>query len=290
MEFLQLEYFKAVAEMEHMTKAADRLSVTQPTLSAAIQRLEYELGAQLFERRGRGIALNACGKLFLSYVNIIMAQIDKAKSDIRDFVRQQKNTVVVDGTSLFMFDGLVDMILEEYPHAIIKYLPRADTIVESLERQEIDFCITTRDFSAYSVVSDHLTDIPIVLVASAKSELAKKKSVSLSELQNYSFATPRKGSFLWTHINELCLKTGFNPKITYEGKTNQDVFLAVKNSDRIAFALKYYGDNISDPDLVTINIEYVPKQPIYISYSVKQEQNIFVISVIEIIKKYFSEQ
>ncbi len=290
MELLQLQYFKTVAELEHLTKAAEVCSVSQPTLSASIQRLEMELGAKLFDRKGRGIELNACGQLFLSYVNIILDQIENAKNDVRDFARQEKNTIVADGTSIYIFNGLVERILEAFPNTVLNYLPRANTLQQSLEKLELDFCISSVSFSTPNLVSQLLTEEPLVIVASADSPLAKRNSVKLSDLHDYYFATPRKDSFLWSRITEICRQQGFNPKIAYAGKTNQDVFAAVKNGSLIAISLKYYTDILTDPGLVVLGIDYMPRQPVYISYAKKQEENSFVMSVIGIIRGYFSER
>lgn len=64
MEIQQLEYFKVVAEMQHMTHAAERLNISQPALSKSISNIEQEIGVPLFDRQGRSISLNRYGKLF----------------------------------------------------------------------------------------------------------------------------------------------------------------------------------------------------------------------------------
>jgi DNA-binding transcriptional LysR family regulator len=67
MNLNQLQYFKILAQEEHYTRAAQMLSITQPSLSHAIAQLEEELGTRLFEKKGRNIVLTRYGKLFLPY-------------------------------------------------------------------------------------------------------------------------------------------------------------------------------------------------------------------------------
>ena len=65
MNLNQLHYFVTLAYMEHYTKAAKQLSITQPSLSHAIGMLEQELGTYLFEKQGRNVVLTKYGKVFL---------------------------------------------------------------------------------------------------------------------------------------------------------------------------------------------------------------------------------
>ena len=60
-----LYYFDTIAELEHYTKAAEKLHVSQSNLSHAIKELENEVGAELFERKGRNIKLSKYGEIFL---------------------------------------------------------------------------------------------------------------------------------------------------------------------------------------------------------------------------------
>lgn len=69
MNLNQLHYFAKLAEVEHYTKAAEELSISQPSLSHAVSSLEKEIGTKLFEKQGRGVVLTKYGKIFKEYVD-----------------------------------------------------------------------------------------------------------------------------------------------------------------------------------------------------------------------------
>ena len=79
MELKQLVYFKRLAECQHMTRAAERLGVTQPFLSRVITSMEKELGVSLFDHVGRGIRLNKNGEYFYKQVSEILKSTERAE-------------------------------------------------------------------------------------------------------------------------------------------------------------------------------------------------------------------
>lgn len=78
MNLYHLRYFVTLAHLEHYTKAAEILSITQPSLSHAISSLESELGVKLFEKDGRNVVLTKCGQAFLADVEQALDMLDSS--------------------------------------------------------------------------------------------------------------------------------------------------------------------------------------------------------------------
>ena len=78
MNLYHLRYFVTLAHLEHYTKTAEILAITQPSLSHAIASLEKELGVKLFEKEGRNVILTKCGQAFLADVEKSLEMLDSS--------------------------------------------------------------------------------------------------------------------------------------------------------------------------------------------------------------------
>ncbi len=83
MNLYHLRYFVTLAHLEHYTKAADVLAITQPSLSHAISSLEEELGVKLFEKNGRNVSLTKYGKSFLEDVEQTLNRLDSSVNGLQ---------------------------------------------------------------------------------------------------------------------------------------------------------------------------------------------------------------
>jgi DNA-binding transcriptional LysR family regulator len=107
MELRHLRYFVAVAEEQHITRAAARLGLQQPPLSAQIRQLETELGATLLTRTPRGVVPNAAGKAFLEDAKAILDSVDRAAARALRIARGQVGRLPVGFTTSAMLHPFV---------------------------------------------------------------------------------------------------------------------------------------------------------------------------------------
>lgn len=119
MELRHLRYFVAVAEEQHMTRAALRLGIQQPPLSSQIRDLERELGVQLFDRSPRSIRLNAAGQVFLKEAQALLQGTDQAVLRVRQAARGESGSIAIGYTSSASLHAKTPKILRafqsEYP-------------------------------------------------------------------------------------------------------------------------------------------------------------------------------
>lgn len=100
MELRQLVYFEAVARHGGFSRAAERLRVAQPAVSAQVKRLERELGTPLLERTTRSVALTRAGELFLTHARTVLAQLDMARVELDELAAVRRGSLRIGATEL----------------------------------------------------------------------------------------------------------------------------------------------------------------------------------------------
>ena len=95
MELRQLEYFQMASRLRNITRAAQRLRVSQPNITVAIKKLESELGVQLFDRSQKQLTLTPEGTVFLKRIEIALRNIEDAILEVNDYKQLQKGTIKI---------------------------------------------------------------------------------------------------------------------------------------------------------------------------------------------------
>lgn len=142
MELLQLRYFLEVAESEHVTHSAQKLRVSQPSLTQAISRLERELGVQLFEPEGRGIRLTEAGRFYSKRIAKAVGEIDSATSELARFDEERSSIVRINVVSASNI--VVDAVAEwRAQHPAAKFQIVSSETVSKIEPCDIEVRMQT---------------------------------------------------------------------------------------------------------------------------------------------------
>lgn len=142
MELRQLEQFAAVAEELHFGRAAERLGMTQPPLSQAIQRLEAELGVRLFERTHRSVELTPVGTALLPHVREVLSaagKLPRLAEELFRGLRGQLRIAFVSTADYGVLPELLGGFSASYPEVAVSLLEATgDRQIEALIAEEID--------------------------------------------------------------------------------------------------------------------------------------------------------
>lgn len=208
MTLQQLYYFQAIAELQHYNKAAEKLHVTQPSLSKAMANLEEELGIALFEKRGRNVALSKYGAMFLSHVERIIEEKELAEREVKQLVDATTGHIdiaYITPIAQYYIPRLVRQFLsrEENQHVTFTFTQSyTDRMLEGLKHNEFDVIFGSM------ADEDNLEFIPIikeelVVIVPAGHPLADKKSIELSEIEECSHITYSEQSAMGKYVRKI---------------------------------------------------------------------------------------
>jgi DNA-binding transcriptional LysR family regulator len=256
MNYLQLKYFQEVAKLEHMTKAAENLNVSQPSLSNSISRLEKSLGVPLFIRQGRKIKLTSFGKVFLQKVNHSFLELEEAEKMLKEMADIDSGIISIATT----LPSLLPLLLKEYltihPKARMmqKEALSETEIISQLENSEIDLCISTFPIHSPEIEWLPLYTEEIFLSVPSWHRFANRESVELLEVADEPFIsiTPEYGFRRKT--DSLCQEAGFEPDIAFEIAEAGIIQGLVELGLGVTFTPKYAINHYTQPKSVQLHI------------------------------------
>jgi DNA-binding transcriptional LysR family regulator len=257
MEFLQLKYFQAVAQLEHITKAAKELNISQPSLSNSIQRLEKKLGVPLFDRQGRHIKLNAFGKTYLKRVEQAFLELEEGERELRDMAGLDHGVITISVTLPYVLPTLLEQFLTVHPHVRIIQRQLGSTIgrKHDLENADIDFCISTTPISGPDIEWLALVEEELCLTVPKGHRLADRESIPLIEAANEPFISLSSRSNFRQITDGFCREAGFEPRIAFELEEVSAIQTLVEMGLGITFTLPLsLGKRASSSETVQLKI------------------------------------
>lgn len=195
MELRVLRYFLAVAKEQNISRAADFLHITQPTLSRQLADLENEIGKKLFIRE-RHFSLTEEGIMLRRRAEEIISLVDKISADFNQ--NENISGSITIGSGIYSASSFLMRALEEfsllYPNIHFEiYTNSADTLQEKLEQGILDFALLQEpiDITNYDFLRMHYKDVWGLLMR-ADSPLAKKSFISRQDLSGRRLCSARR--------------------------------------------------------------------------------------------------
>lgn len=229
MELTQLKYFLAVVNCGKVIDAAEMLHVSQSAVSMAISRLEQELGAELFERKGHRIQLTTYGSLFVNMITPAIADIDFAKKQIRNAKKREPDAILLSVEMPDFATTLERIYLKMNPNVRFRQaMDTTETAEKKLLQEKVDFCIAYEPSKLPDVTSIHVMTERVLVQLRADHPLAGRSSLRLGELAETPFVSfsPEYSFCRW--FEGMCTLAGFIPTIFFEACDTQTLMTLVK--------------------------------------------------------------
>jgi len=221
MELRHLRYFVATAEAQHFTRAAERLGMAQPPLSQQIRQLEQEVGTPLFDRTGRGVALNDAGRAFLACTQDILQRAEAAVLTAQRAARGEVGELTLGFTESASFSGVVTELIRQYRQQypdVEMTLSQGDseTLVAQLRSGAIDAAFVRPPFALDGGLAfTQLAQEPLMVALPLGHALARRKRLAPADLARERFIlySRKSGYGLSADIMAACRQHGLNPLI-----------------------------------------------------------------------------
>ncbi len=259
MEWQQFHYFKTLARIQHVTRSAEELCITQSALSRSISRFEDEIGVPLFERQGRSIRLNEYGKIFLQRVDRILKEFDEGKQEINDLIAPDQGQISIgflSTVSTNVVPGLIACFRAQYPKITFKLGQGSSlTLLEKLQLGEHDLCLVAPPTNIKLPVQwKELWSEELFVTVPKNHKFANYKSITLEEIANEELILLKKEYSLRTTIEKLFENREIPPKIIFEGDELDTVIALVSTGLGISILPDMKGKFIDQSNISQICI------------------------------------
>lgn len=271
MNLSQLYYFRKLAQLQHYTRAARELYITQPSLSDSISALEQELGLALFQKEGRNVRLTKYGMEFYEYVDAALNQLDKGIE-----VAKSKSGLLGGMIDL----GCIPTILGDYVPTMVKRYQEANPkikfniyqghtlrLLDGLKKGLYDLALCSK------VDDPDLEFVPIlaqklILVVRDDHPLAGRTSVKLEELSQYSLTTYRETIPIGKIVRKVLREHGVEASFSYDDEISIGGVVTSTNQAAIAADTPYLSQFDQIKKIILPDIP-ADTRLVYVGYSKK---------------------
>lgn len=257
-ELRQLEYFLAVCEELHFTRAAEKLNISQPSLSQQIKNLEFAAGMPLFDRLGRKIALTAAGKILKTHSHRMFFELEQAHAAISDLNGLEKGRLTVGSlktVSHYLLPPAIIRFRQSYPNIELSVLGmRTDNILQGLYENELDLGITFLPVEGNELKSVRLFTEELVLAVPNDHSFAMQDEVEMQALADVPLILFPRGYFLRMKIDQYLADLGIKADSTLELTTLESLVQMVIAGLGATILPEPYVDSIKNDQIKKIKL------------------------------------
>ncbi|MFG2036850.1 LysR family transcriptional regulator [Dactylosporangium sp. NPDC048998] len=219
MELHQLEYFVAVAEEGGFTRAAARLRVAQPGVSAQVRKLERELGQPLLDRSGRTVRLTAAGRAVLPFARAALGAVDGARQAVDELTGLTRGRVAIGTVTSHTVDLAAVLADFNAAHPAVEVTlveDASERLAEAVREGRLDAAIVAFGETPEGLGVDLISDEEIDAAVWPGHELASRDTIPLSALRDRALICLPRGGGIRAVLDAACAAAGFAPRVAFE--------------------------------------------------------------------------
>jgi LysR family hydrogen peroxide-inducible transcriptional activator len=208
MTLQQLEYVLALDKTRHFVRAAEMCGVTQPTLSAMIQKLEDELDCRIFDRSSHPIVPTPVGEIVIKKAQTVLHSVNLLKesiASIKGSLSGSFTVAMIPTVAPYLLPGFIAAFQHDYPEVSLRVTEmRTESIIRNLQSAEIDMAILATPLN-----DPHLLEVPLYYekfeaYISPKEELFEKQEVATDEMSDDRLWVLEEGHCLRNQVFNFC--------------------------------------------------------------------------------------
>ncbi len=228
--------FREVARLKSMSKAAESLFISQPSISKKIQEIENYYNISLFQRYSKSLGISQEGKIFLEHTEHILEELENLD---RIFLFDKENFYIRLGLTLTVSSSNIHTLFEQIKYSntnlnIQVYVDNTQSIENLILENKLDIGIIEGDINNDNIVLEPIFKENLVLVCSKKHPLAKKDIIVPEELNHMSFITREKGSGSRSKLEKFLSSNKIPYYITWESHNWESIRKAVLHNQGLA--------------------------------------------------------
>ena len=292
MELKQLNYFVSVVNHMSFSKAAEKLHISQPSLSKAIKNLERDLGFQIIERNTRNIRLTEAGEVLYSRAIHLLSEMTIVKKEMEEVKLVGKGELQI---------GMIESVKYWLPKVISRYNEKfsdmhirltevlgGDNVKTSLRKYETHAIITNQQIKEVDIETVPLYKEKLVLVLHESHLMARKKSITLKELESEPFIISTKGFQTREDILHAFELEDTIPTVKYEIERFETALSLVSENLGIALIPENYLQGRHDFSIVSKTIESPAlERTVYLAYMKNRYVSPSIEAFIKEVKLFF---
>lgn len=253
MDMRQLKYLLEIVRLGGFTRAAESLHIAQPSLTAAIKKLEDELGTILLDRSGRVVVPTAEGLVVLERAQAIMQMSQNIHDDLAAFkglVRGEVRVGIPGMIATYLFPQVISLFRNSYPNIkLIVHSDGANRLRQMVLDGDLDIAIVGDEDKIPGLVWEKLLSAEVVACVAAGHHLAHRADISIAELAREPLYLFSKGHHQRALLDAAFSAAGVEPQVAFETNLVQILKMVTTDGSGVSVILRAAVDS---PELAAL--------------------------------------